>query len=223
MIEIRNIVKKVNKGFENEKVILNHINFQIQKGEMVAIMGKSGAGKSTLLKILAGLEEYDEGKYYCDGHLIKQMSDKRMAEFRNQNIGIVLQEFALINEFNIFENVILPMEFKKNSRKSEMKQIANDLIDYIGLKGKEKQRVKTLSGGEKQRVAIARSLVNNPNIILADEPTGALDTENRESIMKLFCDVHNKGKTIIIVTHDKEIASQADRVLIIKDGIIKKE
>lgn len=222
MIKLSKLVKIYNKGKENERIILDHVDLEIRDGEMVAIVGKSGAGKSTLLQILAGMADYDAGEYYFDGALIKALSDREMARFRNEKTGIVLQDFVLIDEFTALENVILPLEFSKkhSNRKGETEKTGIRLLKYVGLKDKADQVVATMSGGEKQRVAIARALANNTGIIFADEPTGALDIESTEVIMHIFHKLHERGKTVVIVTHDADIAKQCERVLTIREGAI---
>ncbi len=201
MIEIKNLVKIYNKGKTNEFCALKGIDLSIEEGEMVAIIGKSGAGKSTLLHILAAIDSYDKGSYLVDGVSVGDLKEKDRARFRNQKIGIVMQDYALIDEYTIEENVQIPLE-------------------NVGLAELAKKPVRQLSGGQKQRVAIARALVNNPAFLLADEPTGALDSKTSGEIMDVFEKLNQGGKTVIIVTHDMEVAARCGRVIEISDGEI---
>ncbi|MDO4292685.1 MAG: ABC transporter ATP-binding protein [Eubacteriales bacterium] len=220
MIKVTELVKIYHKGKANEHIILDHVNLEIGRGEMVAVMGKSGAGKSTLLQILAGITDYDEGEYFCGKQLIKNRSDREMAKFRNKRIGIVLQDFSLIEEFRVLENVTLPLEFSGKYSKKKTDKLGRSFLKYVGLEEQADQKAGTLSGGEKQRTAIARALVNHPDILLADEPTGALDSEKSARVMELLKKAHKDGKTIVLVTHDIDIARQADRMIQVKDGRI---
>ena len=223
MVRINDVTKIYNSGSDTEFTALKGINLTIDDGELVAIIGKSGAGKSTLLHILACIDSYEEGEYYIDDLLVKNLSDRQMAQIRNEKIGIVMQDFALVDDLTCLENVLLPLDFSglKKKNKSDTALKALDSVDMSELANKS---VNKLSGGQKQRVAIARAVVNNPDIILADEPTGALDTKTAAEIMNLFHELNDKGKTIVIVTHDMEIASQCTRIIEISDGriIIKK-
>lgn len=221
MIKLSNLVKICNKGQVNEHAVLENINLEISRGEMVSVIGKSGAGKSTLLQVLAGITGYDEGEYYFGRQLINKMSDYQLAWFRNERVGIILQDFALIEEFKAIDNVILPLEFSKRYTKAKIEKTGKELLKYVNLEKKAEQLIHTMSGGEKQRIAIARALANSPDVILADEPTGALDSENTFVIMQLLHKVHQAGKTIIIVTHDMEVAGQCERIITISDGKIK--
>ena len=223
MVRINDVTKIYNSGSDTEFTALKGINLTIDDGELVAIIGKSGAGKSTLLHILACIDSYEEGEDYIDDLLVKNLSDRQMAQIRNEKIGIVMQDFALVDDLTCLENVLLPLDFSrlKKKNKSDTALKALDSVDMSELANKS---VNKLSGGQKQRVAIARAVVNNPDIILADEPTGALDTKTAAEIMNLFHELNDKGKTIVIVTHDMEIASQCTRIIEISDGriIIKK-
>ncbi len=219
MIKLENITKIYNKGKNNEFLALDQVSFKIDSGELVSIIGKSGAGKSTLLHILACIDSYDNGEYYIDETLVKNLSDEARAAIRNQSIGIVMQDYALVEDFSVIENVLLPLDFDKHKKKNR-REIAIKVLEDVDMKEYEKKKVNCLSGGQKQRVAIARAIVNNPSIILADEPTGALDSKNAEQIMKLLKKLNTEGKTIIIVTHDKGISEQCDRVIEIIDGKI---
>lgn len=200
--------------------VLKDANLSIDKGEMVAIKGSSGAGKSTLLHIIGCLDKPTSGSYLLNGQDVSQLSLSKLAEIRNASFGFVMQHFALIEEDNALQNVATPLLFAK-TRKSQMDARAMEQLRNVGMEQMENKRIATLSGGEKQRVAIARAMVNNPEIILADEPTGALDRANTEKIVQLFQQLNEKGKTIIIVTHDDFVAQSCRRIVTIADGVIK--
>lgn len=223
MVRINDVTKIYNSGSDTEFTALKGINLTIDDGELVAIIGKSGAGKSTLLHILACIDSYEEGEYYIDDLLVKNLSDRQMAQIRNEKIGIVMQDFALVDDLTCLENVLLPLDFSRSKKKNKS-DTALKALDSVDMSELANKSVNKLSGGQKQRVAIARAVVNNPDIILADEPTGALDTKTAAEIMNLFHELNDKGKTIVIVTHDMEIASQCTRIIEISDGriIIKK-
>lgn len=219
MIKLRNIYKTYNKDKTNEFKALNGISLTIEDGELVAIIGKSGAGKSTLLHILACIDSYETGEYYIDDILVKKLREAELTEIRNKKMGMVMQDFALVDDFSCIENVMLPLDFSKK-KISNKKDKAIKALNSVGMGAISNKSVNKLSGGQKQRVAIARAIVNEPSIILADEPTGALDTKTSVEIMELFHKLNKKGKTIIIVTHDPEIANQCDRIIEISDGKI---
>ena len=219
MIKLENIKKIYNKGNANEFEALKGVSLTIKDGELVAIIGKSGAGKSTLLHIIACIDSYEDGKYVIDDVLVKNLSEKKLAEIRNSRIGIVMQDFALVDDFSCIENVLLPLDFAAK-KKSDRKELALAALKSVGMDGMAKKPVNKLSGGQKQRVAIARAIVNKPSVILADEPTGALDSKTAAEIMELFHKLNKKGHTVIIVTHDLEIAKQCDRIIEISDGKI---
>ena len=219
VIKLENIKKIYNKGNANEFEALKDVSLTIKDGELVAVIGKSGAGKSTLLHIIACIDSYEDGKYVIDDVLVKNLSEKKLAEIRNSRIGIVMQDFALVDDFSCIENVLLPLDFAAK-KKSDRKELALAALKSVGMDGMAKKPVNKLSGGQKQRVAIARAIVNKPSVILADEPTGALDSKTAAEIMELFHELNKKGHTVIIVTHDLEIAKQCDRIIEISDGKI---
>ena len=220
MIEIKNLVKIYNKGKTNEFCALKGIDLSIEEGEMVAIIGKSGAGKSTLLHILAAIDSYDKGSYLVDGVSVGDLKEKDRARFRNKKIGIVMQDYALIDEYTIEENVQIPLIFGKVKGNDVRREKIMTALENVGLAELAKKPVRQLSGGQKQRVAIARALVNNPTFLLADEPTGALDSKTSGEIMDVFEKLNQGGKTVIIVTHDMEVAARCGRVIEISDGEI---
>ena len=220
MIQIKNLVKVYNKGKTNEFCALKGIDLSIDEGEMVAIIGKSGAGKSTLLHILAAIDSYDKGSYLVDGVSVGDLKEKDRARFRNQKIGIVMQDYALIDEYTIEENVQIPLIFGKVKGNDVRREKIMTALENVGLAELAKKPVRQLSGGQKQRVAIARALVNNPTFLLADEPTGALDSKTSGEIMDVFEKLNQGGKTVIIVTHDMEVAARCGRVIEISDGEI---
>lgn len=220
MIQIKNLVKVYNKGKTNEFCALKGIDLSIDEGEMVAIIGKSGAGKSTLLHILAAIDSYDKGSYLVDGVTVGDLKEKDRARFRNQKIGIVMQDYALIDEYTIEENVQIPLIFGKVKGNDVRREKIMTALKNVGLDELAKKPVRQLSGGQKQRVAIARALVNNPAFLLADEPTGALDSKTSGEIMDVFEKLNQGGKTVIIVTHDMEVAARCGRVIEISDGEI---
>lgn len=219
MIEIRNIHKSYTLGTQSLHV-LKGIDFHVKSGEMVSIMGQSGSGKSTLLNILGVLDNYDVGSYYFDDQLLKNLSEKEAAIYRNKYIGFVFQSFNLIEYKNALENVGLPLYYQ-NIPEKKRSNIALEYLDMFGLKDWWHHKPNELSGGQKQRIAIARALITNPRLILADEPTGALDSKNSLEIINLLRDINiNQKKTIIIVTHEQYIAKMCDRIVTMKDGMI---
>lgn len=221
MIKISNITKKYNPKKSNEFEALHGVSCEINDGELVAVIGKSGAGKSTLLHILACIDNYQEGEYTIDGTLVKNLSEKQYAKIRNEKIGMVMQDFALVEDFTALENVMIPLNFSKQKIKNK-KEKALAALKSVGIGEFAKKPCNKLSGGQKQRVAIARAIVNEPSMILADEPTGALDTKTSAEIMALFKSLNKQGRTVVIVTHDPKIAEQCDRIIEISDGRIVK-
>jgi len=215
-------LRDVNKTYQGAVPlhVLKGINLEIGKGELVSIMGASGSGKSTLLNILGILDNYDSGEYYLDGTLIKNLSENRSAEYRNRMIGFVFQSFNLINYKNAIENVALPLFYQGVGRKKR-NMLAMEQLEKMGLSDRAHHLPGELSGGQKQRVAIARALITKPSIILADEPTGALDSKTSKDVMQLFKQLNREdGMTIAIVTHDPGVGQQADRLIRISDGMI---
>lgn len=222
MIELKGIKKMVTVGKE-KLPILEVPKLIIPEGTSTAIIGTSGSGKTTLLNILAGIIQPTEGNYFYKHNNVTKFSDKKLAEFRNASVGYIVQHFALIPEFTVYENLQMPLKYSKRKKGSYKKLIAENL-QVVGLTGFEDTLIYNLSGGQKQRIAIARALMNNPDLILADEPTGALDTKTGLSIMQYLLDLQRKnGKTLIVVTHDVNIAKLCDVIIKIEDGEIINE
>jgi putative ABC transport system ATP-binding protein len=215
----------VDKIYNNDKkdmakvIALQNINLKIESGEMIAVVGKSGSGKSTLLHILGCLDMPTSGDYFIQGYSIKNKKDKELARLRNKFFGFILQDFGLIEHLTVEDNITIPLAFSAN-KKIRRKSLCADILERTGMLKLRKQYVFKLSGGERQRVAIARALINDPDIILADEPTGSLDSENGKNIMEIFTELNKEGKTIVMVTHDQEVAGYCHKKIIISDGRI---
>lgn len=213
-------IKGITKSFGSLQV-LKGINLHIDKGEVVSIVGPSGAGKTTLLQIIGTLDKPDSGQIIIDGTDVSSLSRKKLSEFRNQHIGFVFQFHQLLPEFTALENIMIPAFIAGKSR-SEAKKKAEELLDFMGLSDRAGHKPSELSGGEKQRVAVARALINNPAVILADEPSGSLDSKNKEELHQLFFNLRDKfGQTFVIVTHDEHLARITDRTIAMRDGMLE--
>jgi len=218
MISIQNIHKTYVTG-KNSLHVLKGINLEIKEGEMISIMGSSGSGKSTLLNILGILDNYDEGNYFLDGKPIKNLNERKAAQVRNQMLGFVFQSFNLIPFKNAMENVALPLYYQNVNRKKR-NNMALEYLEKMGLKPWAQHHPNELSGGQKQRVAIARAMITKPKVILADEPTGALDSVTSVEMMDLFQEINRSGITVIIVTHELDIAKRTQKTIRITDGLV---
>ena len=218
VIELKNIQRHFKMGNETVKA-LRGINLNINRGEYVALMGPSGSGKSTLMNIIGALDTPTSGKYRLNGQEVEKLSDNELAKIRNKEIGFVFQTFNLLPRTTALDNVALPLVYAGKS-KAQRTERAKEVLKTVGLADRMTHKPNELSGGQRQRVAVARALVNNPSIILADEPTGNLDSKTSEEIMELFDDLHRKGHTIVLVTHEEDIAEHAKRIVRLIDGLI---
>lgn len=219
-------LENLNKSYflkRDEFKALKDINMEVDPGEFIMIMGKSGSGKTTLMNILSFLDNYQSGKFIFMGEDTSNFDEKHRCSVRNQHMGFVFQQFHLIDSLNVFQNIELPLLYSRKYSKEERKKKVLECLQLVKLEEKANNMTNELSGGQQQRVAIARALINSPSIIFADEPTGALDSENSEIVMGIFHDLHKSGKTIVMVTHDEELTSYSTRVVRIKDGRIKEE
>lgn len=219
IIQLKNIEKTYFLNKPNELTVLKDIDLHINSGEFVAIVGESGSGKSTLMNILGLIDSFDGGTYFLEEVDVEKLNDEQLSELRNDKIGFVFQNFNLIARLTAQRNVELPMLYY-GKKKKERKDKALELLELVGMRQRVTHYPNQLSGGQKQRVAIARALANNPSIILADEPTGALDSETSKKIMEVLKKLNRKGKTIIVITHSQEVADYADRIITLKDGRI---
>lgn len=220
MIQLEQVCKTYAKGKPNAVKALNNVSLHIDEGELVAIIGKSGSGKTTLLNIIGCIDSFEEGTYLLNGRNISKKREAALAKIRNREIGIVVQDFALIQSDTALENVILPFYFDNRVSLKSAKAKALAALRSVGIEDLAEKTVNQLSGGQKQRVAIARAIVHSPSVLLADEPTGALDTKTAGEIMDVFKQLHEQGKTVIIVTHDMGVAHQCERIIEISDGTI---
>lgn len=221
MLELKNIHKSYHLGSHSLHV-LKGIDLSIEAGELVSIMGSSGSGKSTLLNILGILDAYDEGSFHLDGTLIQDLSETKAAVYRNRFLGFVFQSFNLISFKNAMENVALPLYYQGMSRRKR-NRLALEYLDRVGLREWADHMPNELSGGQKQRVAIARALISQPKVILADEPTGALDSKTSAEVMEVLLDINRQGITVIIVTHEHDIAEMTRRIIHLRDGVIEED
>lgn len=221
IIKLNNLHKSYTTG-RNSLHVLKGLDLGIEAGEFVSIMGSSGSGKSTLLNILGILDAYDEGSYYLSDKLIANLTETKAAYYRNQMIGFVFQSFNLLSFKNALENIAMPLYYQKVKRKKR-NRIAMEYLEKVGLRDWADHMPNELSGGQKQRVAIARAMINNPKILLADEPTGALDTQTSYEVLELFRQINEEGMTVLVVTHEHDIAGKTKRIIRLKDGIIEKD
>ena len=221
MIELTNIGKHYGRGVV-EVVALRQVNLHVETGLYLTITGPSGSGKSTLLAVIGTLEQPDQGSYRIDGQEVSRMSGRELARLRARTFGFVFQAFHLLDEYTALQNVVLPMRYGKVPRNEHRKR-GLMLLERVGLAHRAHHRTHQLSGGERQRVAVARAIANDPKVLLADEPTGNLDTGSRDEILELFSQLNAEGRTIIVVTHDPEVASRSERILHMRDGQIVNE
>ncbi len=221
VIEIQGITKHYQVGTQVVKA-LRGVNLKIEKGEYVAIMGPSGSGKSTLMNVIGALDTPSDGQYILNGTDVSRLTDDKLAEIRNKEIGFVFQTFNLLPRYTALENVMLPLIYAGIPKPERLKK-GKDAINKVGLEERAAHKPNELSGGQRQRVAVARALINNPSIILADEPTGNLDSKTSVDIMRLFDEIHSMGNTIILVTHEEDIAQHAHRIIRLRDGLVESD
>lgn len=220
------VMKNINKYYpvgKNKLHVLKNLDLTIERGEFLMIMGKSGSGKTTLMNIIGFLDQISDGEYMFDDQDASKLSENQKSSLRNEYLGFIFQQFFLIQSLNVSQNVALPMVYEGKRKDRERKKIAGDYLAMVGLEGKEKAKTTELSGGQQQRVAIARALVNEPLLIMADEPTGALDSETSSDIMGILTKLNQEGKTIVMVTHDHDMTKYASRVVYMRDGLFLDE
>lgn len=222
LIELKNIKKKYTTK-AGDFPVLKGINLNIEEGEFISIMGKSGSGKTTLLNILGLLDKFNEGEYTFRGENISNFNENRKSEFRNKNMGFIFQQFHLIESLTVYQNIEMPLLYRSGETKEDRRQKIEERLEQVGLFEKRDNKPFELSGGQQQRIAIARALVTDPYLILADEPTGALDSETSDDIMELIKKLNDDGKTIIMVTHDKDLRRYTTRDVYLKDGEFSEE
>ena len=221
LIKVKNLKKQFQIGSETVNAIKD-ISFDVKAGEFISIMGPSGSGKTTLMNIIGCLDTPTSGEYHLDDNEVSLLDDNELAAIRNKKIGFVFQSFHLLSRNTALNNVMLPLAYAGYDKKEALKK-AKSVLDKVGLEDRVSHKPNELSGGQQQRVAIARALVNNPSIVFADEPTGNLDTKTGEEIMSLFKELHKNGQTIIVITHENDIANQTERIITVKDGLIESD
>jgi putative ABC transport system ATP-binding protein len=222
MIDLRDVVKTYTTG-AGELTVLKDVTLQVEAGEFIGIVGPSGSGKSTLLNMITGIDRPTSGEVYVGGQAVHKMSENRLARWRGRNVGVVFQFFQLLPTLTILENTMLPMDFCNTYRRRERKKRALHLLERVGIAGHAHKLPSALSGGEQQRAAIARALSNDPPVVVADEPTGNLDTTTAAEVFALFEDMVNQGKTLLVVTHDRELSRRTERVIRLLDGRIHRD